>query len=105
VLPKANRFDHPELAFTHVQVVPLSIDRQVSFRPSSLLMTPPMSTMLLSGSTTVEWSERTDHPELAFTCVQVIPLSTDRQVSFVLSRSTPPVRMMLPSGIATFAKS
>jgi hypothetical protein len=39
---------HPELTFWRIHVVPLSVDRHVSF-----LKSPPISTMLLSGINTL----------------------------------------------------
>jgi hypothetical protein len=58
--------------------------------------------MLPSGITTLVGDVLSIHPELAFTRVHVVPLFIDRHVSFLyLKLAKPPIRMMLPSGIAT----
>jgi hypothetical protein len=44
--------DHPELAFILIHVVPLFVDRQVSFLKPPLSQ-PPISTMLPSGIATL----------------------------------------------------
>jgi len=66
-----------------------------------------MSMMLPSGIATLVWLLRADHPTLSDNRVHVEPLSVDRQVSFrgvfvpLWLSSFPPMRTMLPSGIAT----
>jgi hypothetical protein len=67
-----------------------------------------MSTILPSGIATAVCISRSDHPELSFTRVHVAPQSVDRHVSFMLRKLTlsqPPMRMMLPSGIATLVRA
>ena len=62
----------------------------------------PMRTILPSGRTLLLWASRASHGGVGC-CVQVTPLSTDRQTSFsgFQPSPSPPMRMMLPSGNTT----